>query len=131
MIGVDTNVLIRFLVDDDPRQNQLARALLSERGPDDPAFVGAATIVETGWVLNRTLGYSMADVVAMLRALLASDGLVLEFGQELGLLLGDEGTPETELADYLIVWSGAAAGCSRTFTFDKAAAVLPSMELLA
>lgn len=130
MIGIDTNVLVRFLVDDDPRQNRLARKLMSERDADDPAFVSAVTIVETAWVLNRTLGYATLDIVGMLRALLASDGLVLEFGQELGQLLGDEGVPEAELADYLIAWSGISAGCSRTVTFDKAAASLPSMELL-
>ena len=131
MIGIDTNVLIRFLVDDDPHQNRLARKFLSDRGPDDPAFVSAVTIVETVWVLNRTLGYPMSDIVDMLRSLLASDGLVMEYGQELGLLLGDQGTPEAELADYLIAWSGVAAGCSRTVTFDNGAAALPHMELLA
>ncbi|HTV68153.1 MAG TPA: type II toxin-antitoxin system VapC family toxin [Rhizobiaceae bacterium] len=132
MIGIDTNVLIRFLVDDDPRQNRLARKLLSGRGLDDPAFVSAVTIVETVWVLNRTLGYAMPDIIAMLRTLLASDGLVLEFGRELGLLLGDETASEADLADYLIAWAGRVAGCEKTVTFDKkSATTIPSMELLA
>lgn len=130
MIGIDTNVLVRFLVDDDPHQNRLARKFLADRGPDDPVFVSAITVVETVWVLNRTLGYPMADIVGMLRSLLASDGLVIEYGQELGFVVGDQGAPQAELADYLIAWSGVAAGCSRTVTFDKRAAALPHMELL-
>ncbi len=131
MIGIDTNVLIRFLVDDEAQQNHAARRLLSERGPDDPAFVSAVALVQSIWVLNRTLGYPMPEIVAMLRSLLATDGIVLEHGEQLAGLLGDEGSFDGQLADHLIAWSGDAAGCRHTVTFDRrAAAAIPSMELL-
>jgi predicted nucleic-acid-binding protein len=132
LIGVDTNVLLRFLVDDEPEQNQIARRVLAERSADDPVFISAVTLAETVWLLMRKLDYSICDVSAMLRDLLASDGVIVEHGDELDFLLGRGNAPAAELADYLIAWSGLAAGCSRTLTFDRRAArAVPSMELLA
>lgn len=131
MIGIDTNVLLRFLVDDDPEQNRVARTMMSERNADDPVFISSVTLAETVWVLTRTLGYPARDVFAMLRDLLASDGVVIEHGNELGLLLGRDRVPAAELADHLIAWSGLAAGCTRTLTFDRRSArAVPSMELI-
>jgi len=132
LIGIDTNVLLRFLVDDDPDQNRVARRMMSERGADDPVFISSVTLAETIWVLTKTLGYPVGDVSAMLRDLLASDGVVMEHGEELGLLLGGGNVPAVELADYLIAWSGLAAGCRHTITFDRRSArAIPSMELIA
>lgn len=131
MIGIDTNVLLRFLVDDDPEQNLAARRMLSACDADDPVFISSVTLAETVWVLTKTLGYPVRDVSAMLRDLLASDGVVMEHGDELGLLLGQDAVPAVELADYLIAWSGLAAGCTRTVTFDRRSArAIPSMDLL-
>lgn len=131
MIGVDTNVLLRFLVDDDPRQNRAAREMLSRRNAEDPVFISAVTLGETVWVLTKVLDYSMSQVCVMLRELLASDGVVMEHGDELGVLLGRNNVPKVEIADYLIAWSGVGAGCARTMTFDRRAArTIPAMELL-
>lgn len=131
MIGIDTNVLLRFLVDDDPEQNRVARRMMSECNADDPVFISSVTLAETVWVLTRTLRYPASDIFAMLRDLLASDGVVIEHGDELGLLLGRDGGPAAELADHLIAWSGLAAGCARTLTFDRRSArAVPSMELI-
>ena len=132
MIGLDTNILLRFLVDDDPLQNEEARAFLSTRDFENPVFVSAVTLAETVWVLNRRLKFPIASVVAMLRDLLASEGLVVEHAEELGQLIGNDDLPQTDIADYLIAWAGRSAGCSRTVTFDqKAAKSVPGMELLA
>lgn len=132
MIGVDTNVLLRFLVDDDPAQNEIARRLLSGRSSADPVFISAVTIAETVWVLTRTLDYSSDIVCDMLRDLLASDAVSIEHGDELGFLLGESQPKKAEIADYLIAWSAERAGCSHTVTFDRRAArLVPSMELLA
>jgi predicted nucleic-acid-binding protein len=131
MIGLDTNVLIRFLVDDDPEQNRAARAFLSSRNFEDPVFVSAVTIAETVWVLTKRLNYPMASVADLLRDLLASDGLVMEHAGEIDRILSDEAVLTADLADYLIAWSGLAAGCSHTVTFDRRAArAVPAMELL-
>lgn len=132
MIGIDTNVLLRFLVDDDPAQNDIARRWLSGRTTVDPVFISAVTIAETVWVLTRTLDYSVDVVSDMLRDLLASDAVSIEHGDELGFLLGESTSKKAEIADYLIAWSAERAGCSHTVTFDRRAArLVPSMDLIA
>lgn len=132
MIGVDTNVLVRFLVDDDPVQNASARAFLSVRDAADPAFVSAVALAETVWVLNQRLRFPMARVVVVLRELLASEGLVVEYAEELGGILDGSTVPQADIADFLIAWAGRAAGCRHTLTFDRSAAgAVTSMELLA
>jgi predicted nucleic-acid-binding protein len=132
VIGLDTNVLLRFLVDDDPTQNEMARRFLSARTIGDPVFISAVTIAETVWVLTRTLDYSVDVVCGMLRDLLASDAVSIEHGDELGFLLGESLPKKAEIADYLIAWSAERAGCSHTVTLDRRAArLVPAMELLA
>lgn len=131
MIGVDTNVLVRFLVEDDPKQNALARDFFSKRSPEDPAFVSAIVLAETVWVLRRRVKLPSATVSDLIQNLLAADRLVVEFTEELDALLSQE-TPGTDIADYLIAWSSKRAGCHQTVTFDKTAAqAIPGMELLA
>lgn len=131
MIGVDTNVLVRFLVEDDPEQNALARDFFSERSAEDPAFVSATVIAETVWVLSRRLKLPLATVSDLLQNLLAADRLVVEFTEELDALLSQD-RPQTDIADYLIAWSAARVGCQKTVTFDKTSAeAIPGMELLA
>jgi predicted nucleic-acid-binding protein len=128
MIGIDTNVLVRFLVDDDLAQNKIARDFMAERTVEDPAYLSA--IAETVWVLNRRLNYPIPDIVEMLRALLSADGLVIENMEELDALVNGEDEPKGDLADHIIVWSSVRAGC-KVVTFDrKAAKLVPGMELL-
>ena len=131
MIGVDTNVLLRFLVDDDPDQNRLAKDFLSACTQDVPAYVSAVTLAETVWILNRRMKFPLQGIAEMVRALLESDEIILEHAEELGLLLHQQPVPPADFADYLIAWSNSRAGCSRTLTFDKRAAKsVPGMELL-
>ncbi|CAN7505038.1 type II toxin-antitoxin system VapC family toxin [Rhizobium sp. LjRoot30] len=130
MIGIDTNVLVRFLVDDDVVQNAAARRLLSERTAEDPAYVSAVALVETVWILHSRLKFPMLQITAILRDLLAADGLIVEHTEELDALLS-ETEPNADLADYLICWSGMKMGCRATKTFDRSAAkAIPGMELL-
>jgi predicted nucleic-acid-binding protein len=131
VIGVDTNVLVRFLVQDDPKQNAMARDFFSKRSAEDPAYVSAIVIAETVWVLRRNLKLPLATVSDLVQNLLAADRLVVEFTEELDALLSQE-TPRTDVADYLIAWSAKRAGCQTTVTFDRTSAeAIPGMELLA
>jgi predicted nucleic-acid-binding protein len=131
VIGIDTNILVRFLVDDEPSQNLAARRFLGERTAEAPAYVSAVVVAETVWILNRRLKYPMAVIAELLQNLLATDGLVFEYTEELDALLSDTG-PKADLADYLIAWGAQRAGCARIMTFDtKAATRVPGMELLA
>jgi predicted nucleic-acid-binding protein len=132
MIGIDTNVLVRFLVVDDPVQNDRARAFFAARSPEDPAFVSSVTLAETVWVLHRRMKYPLVQVVTALREMLASEEIRIEHADELGRLLHDGNAPAADIGDHLISWAGIAAGCTSTVTFDRrAASFVPSMELLA
>jgi predicted nucleic-acid-binding protein len=131
VIGIDTNILVRFLVDDDPAQNAVARLFLSARTAEEPAYISAIVIAETVWILHNRLNYPMSVVAELVQNLLAADGLVIECTEELDALLST-GQPLADLADYLIAWAAKRAGARTTLTFDKrAAARVSGMELLA
>lgn len=131
VIGIDTNILVRFLVDDDPAQNALARSYLSAKTAEDPAYISAIVIAETVWILHNTMKYQMSTVAELLQSLLAADGLIIEYTEELDALLST-GQPLADLADHLIAWAAKRAGARTTLTFDKrAASRVPGMELLA
>jgi predicted nucleic-acid-binding protein len=132
MIGIDTNVLLRCLVNDNSEQNEIARRFLAKRNDDDPAFVSAITLAETFWVLNRQMKLSSDRLISVLRSMLATDGLVFEFAGELELFIDGEGVDVDMVADNLVHWSAKRAGCDRSVTFDKKAATrITGMELLA
>ncbi|SOC37000.1 predicted nucleic-acid-binding protein [Rhizobium subbaraonis] len=131
MIGVDTNVLLRFLVDDDVEQNKVARRFLSERTEEDPVYLSAVVLAETVWVLQRRLGYPQPQITEMLRHLLVSAEVIVEYAEELEATLLMADAAISDLADYLVAWAALKAGCRKVLTFDrKAAKAIPGMELL-
>ncbi|MGV8939025.1 MAG: PIN domain-containing protein [Allorhizobium sp.] len=132
MIGVDTNILLRLIVVDDPEQNEKARHFLSQRSIEDPAYISAMVVAELVWFLRRRLNYQQSQIMDLLQSFLASNDVVVEYAEELGLLLSDETAPIADLADNLIAWAGMKAGCRKVVTFDRRAAkLIPGMELLA
>ena len=131
MIGVDTNILLRYIVNDDADQYTKAEAFLKARTADDPAFVSLIVLVELTWVLRRLYRYSRAQVHAVLLLIVETAGLVIEDEYFVSMLVGSGVALKDEFADHLIVHSAAKAGCEQTLTFDRdAVAAVPSMELL-
>ncbi len=132
MIGIDTNVLLRLLVRDDPEQHRQAATFFSQRTPRDPAFVSAVVLAETIWTLRRRYGFTEAKLLSILQDMLSSDDFHFEHGDRLARLLEGPAGVSLNIADHLVAWSGAAAGCRGTVTFDqRAASTIPEMELLA
>ena len=78
MIVLDTNVLVRYLVDDDAEQAQAARTLLEGLTSERPGFVCREVMVELVWVLQRAYGLSRDRIAAVLEALVAAEGLQIE-----------------------------------------------------
>ena len=76
MIALDTNVLVRYLVNDDARQAAVARALLAGLTVERLGFVCHEVVVELVWVLQRTYGFSRGRIASVLEDLLASRELV-------------------------------------------------------
>lgn len=132
MIGLDTNIVVRMMAGDEPKQVERIRAFLSARSVDDPAYISALVLAETIWVLESRLQYPRNSVLAAIEQLLTSSDLRIEFGDRMSALLNNRRSDQIDVADHLVAWSAEAAGCSQTLTFDRRAARrIPSMELLA
>jgi len=130
MIGLDTNVVVRYLAQDDPVQSPLATHLIEFRlSEENPGFISVVAIVETVWVLDRAYGLADHEIAAALERVLQADTLVVEHEQEVftATMALKEGTGS--FSDALIGALGTRAGCSCTLTFDKTALRLPGFEL--
>src|SRR5713226_7442685 len=131
MIGIDTNILLRHLAQDDPVQSPKATELIERRlSVDEPGFVTVVVMVELAWVLERSYGLPDGEIVTAIERTLQADALVVENEQEVftAMIALKEG--RGSFADALIAALGAKAGCSRTLTFDRKAARLSGFELL-
>ena len=131
MIGLDTNVLVRYLAQDDPVQSPKATELIERRlTVDDPGFVSVVAMVDTVWVLDRAYGLADHEIAAAIERTLQADVLVVENEQEVfsAMIALKEG--RGSFADALIGALGARAGCSRTLSFDQKASRLPGFELV-
>jgi len=123
MIGLDTNVLLRFLVQDDPVQSSRATEIITRRlTEEDPGFVSLVTILEVVWVLKSLYKRSRDEIANDMELLLAADTLEVQNEQEvyhaIVALRNGTGTFEDALIGSLGLWRG----CSTTLTFDERAA---------
>lgn len=130
MIGVDSNVLLRYLMRDDEGQFRRAERFFAQRGPTDPAFVSVIVLIEVAWVLGSTFRLPVASVANALRGLLASDELVVQAPDVVRRALRDSDAAGVEFADAVISQLAIDADCDYTVTFDRKAAELPGMVAL-
>src|SRR5271155_1931620 len=119
MTGLDTNILVRYLAQDDPvqspRATELIERLLTE---DNPGFVSVVAIAETVWVLERAYGLPDHEIAAAIERTLQADVFVVESEQEVFSAMIALKQGRGSFADALIGVLGVKAGCSRTLTFD-------------
>jgi predicted nucleic-acid-binding protein len=130
MIGLDTNILVRYLTQDDPAQSRKATEILERRlTEDNPGFVSIVAMVETVWVLDSAYGFSKARIAAAVERMLQADVLVVESEFEVftAMIAVKEG--RGSFADAIIARLDAKANCSCTLTFDEKALRLPGLEL--
>lgn len=129
MIGLDTNVVVRYVVQDDAAQSAAATALIDELSESDPGYLSLVTIVELYWVLRRAYEVSVDRCAELLDGLL--DAREIRVDQEAvvraALIASRSGL---DFADGVIAELGRAAGCGHTVTFDKRAAQDGAMRLL-
>jgi predicted nucleic-acid-binding protein len=130
MIGLDTNVLVRYLTQDDQGQSlratELIERLLTE---DNPGFISVVAMTETVWVLERAYRLSNVRIAEVIERLLQTAVLVVENEAEVfaAMTVLQEGSGS--FADALIEELGDRAGCSVTLTFDQKAARLRNFVL--
>lgn len=120
MIAVDTNVLVRFLVDDDPRQSAAAAALV-ERAvqSEESLYVSAIVLCETVWVLTVSYSVPRLDVVKTLQNLLRARHLTFGDPDRLARAVDAFAHGRGDFADYVIREDATAAGCRSVMTFDR------------
>ena len=129
MIGLDTNILVRYLVQDDPVQSAKATELIERRlTPDNPGFISIVAMVETVWVLDRSYGFAAQEIAATVERILEAETLAVENEREVftAMISLKDGRM---FADAIIGALGRKAGCSYTFTFDRKALRLPEFRL--
>ena len=130
MIGLDTDVLVRYLVQDDPVQSPRATELIERRlDEDNPGFISVVTMTETVWVLERAYGFSDLEVAAAIERLLQTDVLVVDSEAEVFSAIALVAEGGGSFADALIGMVNRKAGCSLTLTFDRKASRLPHFAL--
>jgi predicted nucleic-acid-binding protein len=130
MIGLDTNILVRYLTQDDPIQSPKAREIIERRlSEESPGFVSIVAMVETVWVLERAYGLRPHEVVGAVERMLQTDVLVVEHEQEVFTAMIALKDGRGSFADAVIAALGTRMGCSCTLTFDRKALKLPGFEL--
>jgi predicted nucleic-acid-binding protein len=130
VIGLDTNVLVRYLAQDDPVQSPRATRIIEQRFTEDrPGFISLVTIAETVWVLDRVYGMPGLEIAVAVERILQADTLIVQNEQEVFTASIILRTGAGSFSDALIGAIGAWAGCSSTFTFDRKAARLKDFEL--
>jgi len=132
MIGVDTNVLVRYLVQDHPQQaSQATRVLEQSCTRETPGRVALMVLCELVWVLRRAYGYEKSVVVEVLERLLMTDALAIEQEDLAWKALGSFKAGAADFADYVIVHANEQAGCEHTVTFDSKLAQHPLAQAVA
>jgi predicted nucleic-acid-binding protein len=130
MIGLDTNILVRYLAQDDPVQSPQARKLIENKlTEENPGFLSVVVMAETVWVLERAYGLADKDIAAAIELTLRAEVLVVESEQEVFTAMIALKERRGFFADALIGALGAKAGCSHTLSFDQKALRLPGFEL--
>jgi len=130
MIGLDTNVVVRYLTHDDSAQTAAAVRLMDTLSPDLPGFLSLIVITELVWVLEASYRCKKAEIEQVLEALLRSKELVIEQAEIVWQALRRFSASRADFADCLIERAGHAAECRYTVTFDRRAAARAGMKLL-
>lgn len=129
MIGLDTNVVVRYLVQDDPDQSAMASALVDELTETDPGYLSLVTVVELYWVLRRAYRVGADRCAELLGGLLDARELRVDRDAIVrAALTASRGG--VDFADAVIAELGRIAGCDHTVTFDQRAARDGAMQLL-
>jgi predicted nucleic-acid-binding protein len=130
MIGLDTNILLRFYLKDDPDQSARAAALIQSFSAQKPGHISLVTLAELVWVMDRTYLKPKNEISALVSGLLESKQVVLENHNAVLQALRKFDSSNADFSDCLIERLCASAGCSQTMTFDVGAAKSAGMVLL-
>lgn len=129
LIGIDTNVVLRAVLEDDPAQSPPAAALFRSLSPQRLGFISQVTLAEVYWVLSRSVRLPREECLAIISALVYTNTLEFDDGEGIvrALALAEEGA---DFADALIHGTMRQFGVTETVTFDRDAAERLGWRLL-
>ena len=129
MIGLDTNVLVRYLTQDDPNQARKATRRL-EADADAAFFISTVVLCEIVWVLESAYGYPQDQIAHALQQILQTKQFEFEDKDLIWQALSDYLAGAGDFSDHLIGRIGARAGCRHTMTFDRRLKSSANFEVL-
>ena len=130
MIALDTNVLVRYLVEDDPRQAETARVLLAGLTAERPGLVCREVTVELAWVRQRACGFSRDRIAAVLEELIATEELEFQAVDDVARATFRYRRGGTGFSNLMIAAAAKPRGANPLYTFDRRAAQLEGAVLL-
>ena len=131
MTGLDTNVLVRYLTQDDPTQARKATRRLEAKSKEDSAFyITTVVMCELVWVLESAYKYDQVHIVTVLQQILQTRQFQFEDKDLIWQVLTDYRTKAGDFSDHLIGRIGTRAGCQQTLTFDRRLKRSPNIEML-
>lgn len=132
MIGLHTNVVVRYLAQDDLRQSAAATRVFEKTlTPEKPGFVSVVTVCEIAWVLAECYRADRDRIRTVIEGLLGSKQVQVQSAELVWKALRAWKGSAADFSDALIGELALSEGAAKTLTFDKAAAKLASFELLA
>jgi predicted nucleic-acid-binding protein len=130
MNGLDTNILIRYLTQDDPIQSPKATKIIERRFTrEDPGFISLVTMAEVVWVLGSVYALEGREIADTVERMLQADTLWIQNEQQVFTAMISLRRGWGAFADALIGALGAWAGCDSTLTFDKKALRMAGFEV--
>jgi predicted nucleic-acid-binding protein len=130
MMGLDTNVIVRYITQDDPMQSRAATKLIESLSAEEPGFITMVVIAELAWVLQRSYRSPRREIATVLESLLRTKEFIVERGELVEQALRIFSASRADFCDCLVERCGHAAGCEHTLTFDKVAAGVGGMKLM-
>ena len=130
MIGLDTNVVVRYVTHDDPAQTAAAVRVIDSLSQESPGFLSLIVMAELVWVLEISYRLKKNDIERVLETLLRSKELVVERAEVAWQALRKFSSGRADFSDCLIERSNHAAECQYTVTFDRRAATGAGMRLI-
>ena len=131
MIGIDTNILVRYLTSDDKEQFKLAETIIENYATEPGSiFINNIVICELIWVLNRGYKYKKDQIVFVLKNVLRAVEFKFENCNILWEALDEYEKKDLDFSDSLIARINESNKCIKTFTFDQGASLNNHFELL-
>ncbi len=130
MIGLDTNVVVRYIAQDDAAQSAKATKLIESLSAEAPGFITLVSIVELVWVMQGCYKATKEECIAILQTLLRTREILIENAEVILMSLNQYSTSNADFADCLIERSAHYAKCTCTMTFDSNAAKTAAMQLI-